>query len=304
MAAPARFAVAHRLVRRLRIVSPLLAKDPERCYILEILLRKRPEIKEVRSVPAIGSVTLHYDSARLPEAKLLAALDALIGNISAKPPTPAPAAAPAGPVQECAVAVEGMTCASCALLIEMSLKRDPRVKSASVNYAAGSASVTGALGRDEVSVLVARLGYTPRPMDTLAQRRLLVEREKEQLALAKYRLQLAAALAVPVALLGMVMHRSPALRFAEFVLTTAVMFGPGAEIFKKAQMLAQQRAANMDTLIALGAGSAYLYSLPGLVRHQHHVYFEAAASILAFVLLGRYWEEKAKGRASDAIRKL
>ncbi|MDE2309743.1 MAG: heavy metal translocating P-type ATPase, partial [Betaproteobacteria bacterium] len=304
MAAPARFAVAHRLVRRLRIVSPLLAKDPERCYILEILLRKRPEIKEVRSVPAIGSVTLHYDSARLPEARLLAALDALIGNISAKPPTPAPAAAPAGPVQECAVAVEGMTCASCALLIEMSLKRDPRVKSASVNYAAGSASVTGALGRDEVSVLVARLGYTPRPMDTLAQRRLLVEREKEQLALAKYRLQLAAALAVPVALLGMVMHRSPALRFAEFVLTTAVMFGPGAEIFKKAQVLAQQRAANMDTLIALGAGSAYLYSLPGLVRHQHHVYFEAAASILAFVLLGRYWEEKAKGRASDAIRKL
>ncbi|MDP2878601.1 MAG: heavy metal translocating P-type ATPase [Sulfuricella sp.] len=303
-AAPVRFTVAHRLTRRLRIVSPLLAKNPERCYILEILLRKRPEIKGVRSVPAIGSVTLHYDSARLPEARLLAILDAVIGNISAKPAAPPPVAAPAGPAQECAVAVEGMTCASCALLIEMSLKRDPRVKSASVNYAAGSASVAGTLGREEVSALVARLGYTPRPMDTLAQRRLLVERERALLAQAKRRLQVAATLAVPVAVLGMVMHRSPLLRLVEFALTSAVMFGPGAEIFKKARMLAQQRAANMDTLIALGAGAAYVYSLPGLVRRHHHVYFEAAASILAFVLLGRYWEEKAKGRASDAIRKL
>jgi Cu+-exporting ATPase len=211
---------------------------------------------------------------------------------------------PDGPLQECAVAVEGMTCASCALLIEMRLKRDPRVKNASVNYAAGSATVEGSLGREEVSALVARLGYTPRPMDTLAQRRLLVEREKEQLELAKRRLQLAATLAVPVAVLGMAMHRSPELRFAEFLLTTATLFGPGAEIFKKAQMLALQRTANMDTLIALGSGAAYLYSLPGLVQRHHHVYFEAAASIIAFVLLGRYWEEKAKGRASDAIRKL
>src|SRR5574340_1377284 len=116
-AASARFSVAHRLTRRLRIVSPLLAKNPERCYILEILLRKRPEIKEVRSVPAIGSVTLHYDSARLPEANLLTIVDAVIGNISARPAAAPPAAASAGPVQECAVAVEGMTCASCALLI-------------------------------------------------------------------------------------------------------------------------------------------------------------------------------------------
>jgi Cu+-exporting ATPase len=301
---PVRYTVAHRLTRRLRIVSPLLARDPERCYILEILLRKRPEIRDVRSVPAIGSVTLHYDSARLPEANLLAILDAVIGNISVRQTASPPAAAPDGPVQECAVAVEGMTCASCALLIEMSLKRDPRVKSASVNYAAGSASVAGALGREEVSALVARLGYTPRPMDTLAQRRLLVEREKEQLVLAKHRLQLAAVMAVPVAVIGMSMHRSPLLRVVEFALTTAVMFGPGKEIFKKAQMLARQRAANMDTLIALGAGAAYLYSLPGLVRRSHYVYFEAAASILAFVLLGRYWEEKAKGRASEAIRKL
>jgi Cu+-exporting ATPase len=60
----------------------------------------------------------------------------------------------------------------------------------------------------------------------------------------------------------------------------------------------------MDTLIALGAGAAWLYSLPGVLRRHHHVYFESAAGIVAFVLLGRFLEERAKGRASEAIRKL
>lgn len=202
------------------------------------------------------------------------------------------------------MAIEGMTCASCALLIEMRLKRDPRVKTATVNYATGSASVTGVLGHEDVSALVAKLGYAPRPMDTLAQRRLLVEREKAQQALAKRRLQLAAMLAAPVVAVGMTMHRSSLLRLLELALTTAVMVGPGAEIFKKATKLARQHAANMDTLIALGAGAAYVYSVPGVVRRHQHVYFEAAATIIAFVLLGRYWEERAKGRAGDAIRKL
>ncbi len=300
-----RFAVAHRLTRRLRIVSGLLAKNPERCYLLEILLRKRPEIREVRSVPEIGSLTVHYDPARLPEARLLVTLDALLRNISTRSNavTP-PAATCSGPIRESTLAVEGMTCASCALLIEMSLKRDPRVKNASVNFAAASASVAGALGREEIGALVAKLGYLTRPMDTLAQRRLLVEREKALLGLARRRVQTAGLLAVPVAVLGMVMHGSRLLRLVEFALTSAVLFGPGAEIFKKARLLAKQRAANMDTLIALGAGAAYVYSLPGLVRRSQYVYFEAAASILAFVLLGRYWEEKAKGRASEAIRKL
>ncbi|PWB58800.1 MAG: ATPase P, partial [Nitrosomonadales bacterium] len=301
---PARFAVVHRLARRVRVVSPLLAKNPERCYILEILLRKRPEIRHVRAVPEIGSLALHYDPLRLPEEKLLATLDKLLANLDVKVPKAAAAEPVTGPAQECAVAVEGMTCASCALLVEMKLKQDPRVKKASVNYAAGTASVEGALGRDEVSAIVRRLGYTPQPMDTLAQRRLVVEHEREQLALARRRFNTATLLAVPVAALGMAMHRSRAMRLVEFALTTAVMFGPGAEIFRKARMLARQRAANMDSLIAMGAGAAYLYSLPGLFQRRHHVYFEAAASILAFVLLGRFLEERARGKAGEAIRKL
>jgi Cu+-exporting ATPase len=197
-----------------------------------------------------------------------------------------------------------MTCASCALLIEMSLQRDPRVGSAAVNFAAGTVSVRGHLPREELFASVKKLGYEARPMDTLAQRRLIVEREKLRLADAKKRLIQAAWLTAPVMLSGMLMHRSPALRLLEFGLSTAVVFGSGSEIFRKAWMLAKRREANMDTLIAIGAGAAYLYSLPGVARMQHHVYFESAAAIVAFVLGGRYMEERAKGKASEAIRKL
>ena len=305
-AAFSHFSVAHRLTRRVRLVAPPLVKDAERCYILEILLRKRPEIKEVRAVPEIGSIVIHYDSTRLPEANLLTTVNFVLGNLITRPTTPATVAAPIpdGPLLECSLAIEGMTCASCALLIEMSLRRDPRIRTANVNFAAQTALVNGQISRTEVFKLVSKLGYTAQPMDTLAQRRLIVEREKEQLALAKRRVLVSAAFSTPVMLLGMAMHRSPTLRLLEFALATPVLFGPGKEIFIKAWKLAQQKSANMDSLIALGAGAAYLYSLPGLLRRPHHVYFEAAANIISFVLLGRFLEERAKGQASEAIRKL
>jgi copper chaperone CopZ len=176
--APARRpSIAHRL----RVVSTSLAKQRERCYILEILLRKHPAISGVRVVAEIGSVVVHFDPARLPEERLLATLDAVIGNIvSAPPPKPGhPRDSSRRPAAGMQRAVEGMTCASCALLIEMSLQRDPRVQGATVNFAAGTATVKGHLSRDELFASVKKLGYEPRPMDTLAQRRLVVEREKE-----------------------------------------------------------------------------------------------------------------------------
>ena len=77
--------VVHRLSRRLRLVAPVLVKQPERCYILEILLRKHGAVKDVRAVPQIGSVTLHFDPAQASEERLLAVVDAVIGNIAAAP---------------------------------------------------------------------------------------------------------------------------------------------------------------------------------------------------------------------------
>ena len=299
------FRVVHRLSRRIRVIAPSLVRDAERCYILEILLRKHPAVQDVALVPDIGSLAIRFDPAALPEQRLLATLDAVLGNLIAAPKAPPPAAAPVdGPVSECSLAVEGMTCASCALLIEMKLKRDPRVRNAAVNFAAATVTVQGVIDRDGVAEVVRRLGYEARPMDTLAQRRLLVEREKARVEEAKKRFVQSALLTAPVMISGMLMHRSPALRLIELGLSSAVLFGSADSIFRKAWALARQGEANMDTLIAIGSGAAWAYSIPGVFKLHHHVYFESAAAICTFVLLGRYMEERAKGKAGEAIRKL
>ena len=299
------FRVVHRLSRRIRVIAPPLVKEDERCYILEILLRKHPAVKDVAIVADIGSLAIRFDPLALPEERLLATLDAVLGNLLAAPKAMPVATVPLdGPVSECSVAVEGMTCASCALLIEMKLKRDPRVRNAAVNFAAATVTVQGVIDRDGVSEVVRRLGYEARPMDTLSQRRLLVEREKQRVEEAKKRFVQSALLTVPVMISGMMMHRSPALRVMEFALSSAILFGSSNSIFKKAWMLARQGEANMDTLIAIGSGAAWAYSIPGVLQMHHHVYFESAAGICTFVLLGRYMEERAKGKASEAIRKL
>lgn len=299
------FRVVHRLSRRIRVIAPSLVGDAERCYILEILLRKHPAVQDVALVPDIGSLAIRFDPAALPEQRLLATLDAVLGNLIAVPKVPPPAAAPVdGPVSECSLAVEGMTCASCALLIEMKLKRDPRVRNAAVNFAAATVTVHGVIDRDGVAEVVRRLGYEARPMDTLAQRRLLVEREKARVEEAKKRFVQSALLTAPVMISGMLMHRSPALRLIELGLSSAVLFGSADSIFRKAWALARQGEANMDTLIAIGSGAAWAYSIPGVFKLHHHVYFESAAAICTFVLLGRYMEERAKGKAGEAIRKL
>ncbi|MGA8879942.1 MAG: HAD-IC family P-type ATPase, partial [Azonexus sp.] len=308
MNAPLDIQVAHVLQRRIRIVVPALKGDRERFYLLEILLRKRPAIREVRSECRIGSLTIHFNPAAITRTDLLVAVTQIATVLARSPRTlkPEAQAVPEGPLQRSSVAIEGMTCASCAALIELTLQRDPRVRNAAVNFAAGTCAVDGQLDRAAVFSLVDRLGYTPRPMDTLVQRRFLVEREKILREEARKRFLAAAALSAPLMVLGMAMPHRYSLRLLQFVLATPVVFGAGLPFFEKAFKLARNRSANMDTLIALGAGAAYLYSLPGLLPHRraHFLYFEAAASIVTFVLLGRYLEERAKGKAGEAIRQL
>ncbi|MCX7897714.1 MAG: heavy metal translocating P-type ATPase [Rhodocyclaceae bacterium] len=303
-----RYRLVHRLPWRLRLISPILAQDEEKSYLFEILLRKHPAVRGVRLSPRIGSAAIDYDAQRLPEHRLLAVVDAILGNLaSAAPRQSSRSSAPIRqdqPIQEYMAVIEGMTCASCAALIELSLKRDPQVIDASVNYAAETLHVRGRLGKEEVFAHVARLGYRAQPMDTLSQRKLARAREKARIEAAKKRFLSAAIASAPVLLSGMLMHRQPLLRLLEFILTSYVVLGPARPIFTKALALARQGEANMDTLIALGSSAAYLYSLPGLLRPHQHVYFESAAAILAFVLAGRYLEERAKGKASEAIHKL
>ena len=315
------FRVVHALRRRLRVHTPIVLKDQERAYLLEILLTKHPSIVRVRAVPAVGSVAVYFDPARITTTTLLVLLDRVLGNLAPRPGTAAnrrgaepaaPSADPDCPSGHCPsvprrvahMAIEGMTCASCALLIQMDLERDPRVADASVSFGSGSAMVRGGLSQDEIALRVARLGYRASPMDNLSQRQLLIASERERVRRAGQRALVAGLLTIPVMTLGMAMHRSRLLRLLEWGLATPVVFWAGWPFFEKAWRLALQRASNMDTLIALGAGSAYAYSVTTLWWRSRHVYFEAAAGIVSFVLLGRYLEERAKGKASEAIRRL
>ncbi len=300
------FQLVHQLKRRIRITSPILKNDQERGYIFEILLKKRPEIKRIRSVYTLGSVVIEFDPISLPKKNLLILLEAVLGNIARKKADQHKQEKKVfdGPVQEVDLAVEGMTCASCALLIEMVLKRDPGIKLASVNFGTSTLTVHGQLTRDEVSAKVATLGYKTYAMDTLSQRKYLIEKEQQRIVMAKRRFIWSGILSLPVVVVGMGMPTSRWLHWLQFALTTPVVFWSGGTFFAKAWRLAKQRTANMDTLIALGVGSAYGYSLPALFRRRGHLYFEAGAAIITFVLLGRFLEERAKGKAGEAIRKL
>ncbi len=304
--APKNFRLVHELKRRVRIVSPILKNDPERGYVFEILLKKRPEIKKVRSVFGIGSVVIEFDADRLPKKNLVILLDAVLGNIARKKSEPVRTEKQVldGPIQEIDLAVEGMSCASCALLIEMVLNRDERVKSASVNFATETVVVRGRLGKEDVVRRVENLGYGAFSMDTLSQRKNLIIKEQQRIEVARKRFIWAGLLSLPVVAVAMSMNRSRWAHWLQFLLTTPVVFGTGKQFFVKAALLAKQRAANMDSLIALGVGSAYGYSLPALFRRKGHIYFEAASAIITFVLLGRYLEERARGKAGEAIRKL
>ncbi|MDZ4152905.1 heavy metal translocating P-type ATPase, partial [Methylicorpusculum sp.] len=183
-------------------------------------------------------------------------------------------------------------------------KRDDRVKQASVNFGTSTLTVVGQLAKQDVAAKVNELGYQTFATDTLSQRKKLIGREHERIAKARQRFVWSALLSLPVVVVGMTMPTSRWLHWLQFALTTPVVFGSGWTFFAKAARLAKQRTANMDSLIALGVGAAYGYSLPSLFRRKGHLYFEAAAAIITFVLLGRFLEERAKGKAGEAIRKL
>ncbi len=300
------FQILHQLARRVRISSDVIKKDQERAYIFEIILKKRPEIKAVRTVCSIGSVVIEFDPAGLPKKNLFILLDAVLGNIAYKSSHLLKSEKKVfeGQLQEIDFAVEGMSCASCALLIEMMLKRDTRIKSASVNFGTATLNVQGQLSKDDVSHIVEQAGYKTHKMDTLSQRKKLIEQEQNRVTVARNRFVWSSLLSLPVIGVAMAMTESRRLHWMQFALTTPVVFWAGWSFFAKAWRLARQRTANMDSLIALGVGSAYGYSFVALFKRRGHLYFEAAAAIISFVLLGRYLEERAKGKAGEAIRQL
>ena len=198
------------------------------------------------------------------------------------------------------VPVSGMTCAACARAIERTLAATGGVERAHVNLATNTATVEYDPARTNVAEFVRAIedigyGVPERP-----------PAEDEVERGYRRRFVVAAVFAAPVLVLGM-SHgywQVPYSNWIQLVLTLPVIFYAGAPFYAAAWKSAIHRAANMNTLISLGTGAAFLYSLWQTLRGGHEVYYEAAATIIALILLGRTLEARARGRAGDAIRRL
>ncbi len=206
--------------------------------------------------------------------------------------------------KELLLKVEGMTCSSCARRVEAALRKVKGVTEASVNFASEKAIVSGTASFDTLQNEVKAAGYQVSLIGTKgSQYTELIQKEKEKLRRLKRKLILSAILSTPIAAISMFMLMFPGHGVVQLLLTIPVMWA-GRDFFKVAWKLAKIRAANMDTLIAIGTGSAFAYSIFELFSGADHFYFEVAALIITLILLGKYLEEKAKGQANDAIRKL
>jgi cation transport ATPase len=202
--------------------------------------------------------------------------------------------------EEIELPIGGMTCAACARTVELQLAHSPGVGKASVNFATRTASVSfnpAQTGIEKLVAAVEEVGYEV-PLESQE-----ISQAAEARALRTH-LIVAAIFAVPVFVLGM-LERA---RIAQLVLTLPVLFYAGRGFFQDAWTAARHRSANMNTLIAMGTGAAFLYSswvvATGGRGVNQDVYFEAAAVIITLVLLGRVLESRATSRASDAIRHL
>lgn len=207
-----------------------------------------------------------------------------------------------------------MTCASCAVSVESILKHTPGVKDASVNYANQQAQVTWdekETGIAAIQNAVRSIGYDILVSEENAAGQQDALQEKAYHAL-KNRTILATIFTIPVVVIGMFFMDMRGAAWISLVLTAPVVFYFGKSFFISAWKKLGHGTANMDTLVALSTGIAFLFSTFNTVypafwekRGLHaHVYFEAAAVIIVFISLGKLLEERAKSNTSSAIKKL
>lgn len=211
--------------------------------------------------------------------------------------------------------VLGMSCASCAARVDKTLNGQPGVQEASVNYAAATAQViydADVCSPDVLKAAVQQAGY-----DLLTDNQEEAADEAEKVHAARYerlkkRTLWAIVLAVPIMVLSMAFMQVAWVNYVVWLLATPVVFVLGRDFFVSAWRQLRHGTCNMDTLVALSTGIAYLFSLFNLFFPEFwlskgiepHVYFEASSVIIAFIMLGRLLEERAKRNTSAAIRKL
>lgn len=229
------------------------------------------------------------------------------------------------------LAIKGMTCASCVLRVEKALEKVPGVAQAQVNLATHRASVNLDASVQAPHSLISALleasekaGYEASLIDDAqaADQGLVAEQEQEAHALNRS-FTFALILTLPVFILEMGSHLFPAIHhlihdtigiqrswWLQALLTTLILVGPGRSFFTKGFPALWRLGPDMNSLVALGASSAWLFSMVTTFKAEwlpegaRHVYFEAAAVIVTLILLGRLLELRARGRTGTAIQHL
>nr|WP_298250335.1 heavy metal translocating P-type ATPase [uncultured Halomonas sp.] len=212
--------------------------------------------------------------------------------------------------------ISGMTCASCVKSVQQALEKTPGVATASVNFGTHTAQVHGSAGEDALIAAVDSVGYGAEPIVDMREAE-ASRADKEQ---REYKKRLhgsvwSLALAVPLMASMFFFHPEPVGAGRLYwgvigLLTLAVMVFPGRHFFVSAWKNFRHHQANMDTLVAMGTGTAWLYSMAvvflggWLPEAARGIYFEASAMVIGLILLGNAVELRARGRTSDALKRL
>ena len=227
------------------------------------------------------------------------------------------------------LAIGGMTCAACSAAVERAVRKLPGVKSAAVNLATNR----GVFEYDpaetkltQIKAVIEGAGYTPADIEGTRQRNADAEMRERELGIMRLRMIIAAVFTAPILYVAM-SHMAPALgvpipafmaphahplrfAFAQLILTIPVL-AAGSRFFRVGMRTLLKGAPNMDTLVAIGTGSAFLYGIYATVKiylgayeYAQSLYFESAAVVITLVMLGKYLEAVSRGKTSEAIRKL
>ena len=277
--------------------------------------------RALRKLPGVQAATVNLatNQAEVVYEPQSVVPQAMVDAVSAAGYTPL--------VSDATLDVEGMTCASCVGRVERALRKLPGVLSAEVNLAVNRAQVRylpAMLDAQALVQAVVNAGYDARPVRAADAEDASTAAHARGLARMRRDILIAALLALPVLVLSMLpmawpafdaalLRAAPLPRFwdwVQFVLTTAVLFGPGRRFFRTGAIAYRHLSPDMNSLVATGTGAAWAYSTlvlfvpQGFAAESRHVYFDSAAVVIAVILLGKYLEELSKGRASAAIHKL
>jgi len=214
------------------------------------------------------------------------------------------------------IPITGMSCASCAVSIESTLQAQTGILKANVNFANASAQVEydpELTCPAALKTAVQAIGYDlviEEDSDSAVD--MMESIRQNELSSVKQRTTGAIILAIPLLAIGMFFMSLPYATYIMWALASSIMFVFGRQFYINAWKQARHWKANMDTLVALSTSIAYLFSVFNTLFPNYllskglepHVYFEAAGVIIAFILLGKYFEEKAKTNTSSALKKL